>query len=145
MDDRIGPLDGISIEQFAAFLEGNLPAEELQQVSDAIAADRELSEVLGDVMDIDEKVQLYEDQPALWMDELPDADYELPLVSVPLQDSDNVELMPVEQDGVDILESGADETQIEDNPESMVGNDGLPEDGCDYLVGGETIDVDGLL
>ena len=97
MDDRIGPLDGISIEQFAAFLEGNLPAEELQQVSDAIAADRELSEVLGDVMDIDEKVQLYEDQPALWMDELPDADYELPLVSVPLQDSDNVELMPVEQ------------------------------------------------
>lgn len=145
MDDRIGPLDGISIEQFAAFLEGNLPAEELQQVSDAIAADRELSEVLGDVMDIDEKVQLYEDQPALWMDELPDADYELPLVSVPLQDSDNVELMPVEQDGVDILESGADETQIEDNPESMVGNDGLPEDDCDYLAGGETIDVDGLL
>lgn len=145
MDDRIGPLDGISIEQFAAFLEGNLPAEELQQVSDAIAADRELSEVLGDVMDIDEKVQLYEDQPALWMDELPDADYELPLVSVPLQDSDNVELMPVEQDGVDILESGADEIQIEDNPESMVGNDGLPEDGCDYLAGGETIDVDGLL
>lgn len=145
MDDRIGPLDGISIEQFAAFLEGNLPAEELQQVSDAIAADRELSEVLGDVMDIDEKVQLYEDQPALWMDELPDADYELPLVSVPLQDSDNVELMPVEQDGVDILESGADEIQIEDNPESMVGNDGLPEDGCDYLADGETIDVDGLL
>ena len=60
----------ISIEQFAAFLDGNLPEVDLQAVAAAIDADPELTSVLGDILQVDEASEPLDGMPAAVPDEL---------------------------------------------------------------------------
>ncbi|MCI7272855.1 hypothetical protein MR642_00815 [bacterium] len=60
----------ISIEQFAAFLDGNLPEADLQAVAAAIDADPELTSVLGDILQVDEASEPLDGMPAAVPDEL---------------------------------------------------------------------------
>ena len=60
----------ISIEQFAAFLDGNLPEADLQAVAAAIDADHELTSVLGDILQVDEASEPLDGMPAAVPDEL---------------------------------------------------------------------------
>ena len=46
----------ISIEQFAAFLDGNLPETEMQAVASAIDGNSDLTAILGEVMSVDETI-----------------------------------------------------------------------------------------
>lgn len=82
----------ISIEQFAAFLDGNLPEDELQVVEAAIDSQKVYSDILGEVMQVDDSIAESMDQSAICPDMLSDIDFELPIVPEFVLPSDVVEL-----------------------------------------------------
>lgn len=119
-------LNDISIEQFAAFLDGNLPEDDMQSVSSIIDADKEYSDILGDVMHIDDTVDTYTSMPDAYADEIPDMDFDLPLIPVTsVAAEDTVELHfanAPESDNVEIHCANAASITPHDN----LGNDDDP-------------------
>lgn len=85
-------MNGISIEQFAAFLDGNLPDAEMEETAMAIDSSEEYSGILGEVMHLDDSVEAYMNQPEILQDEVPVMDFDLPVVPVLAGISDSVEL-----------------------------------------------------
>lgn len=75
-------LDNLSIERFAAFLDGNLNEEDMQEVATAIDSSNEFSDILRETMQIDELVDSYESHPELLQNEVLDTDFDLPVISV---------------------------------------------------------------
>ena len=85
----------ISVEQFAAFLDGNLAADEMQRVADAIDGDATLSDLLGDAMAVDDEVEALTDLEAIVPNELLSMDFSLP---------DVIDVMPIDDDSLsDVL------------------------------------------
>lgn len=119
-------LNDISIEQFAAFLDGNLSEEDMQSVSSIIDADKEYSDILGDVMHIDDTVDTYTSMPDAYAEAIPDMDFDLPLIPVAsVAEEDTVELQfanAPESDNVEIHNADAsdiippEEQESDDDP-----------------------------
>lgn len=102
----------ISIEEFAAFLDGNLAEEDMLHVSMAIDGSPEYSGILGDVMHIDEAVDAFiHQQPDGWQQDVMDMDFDLPVVPVMAETADVVELAaahPLETDTVEVHQEDDD-------------------------------------
>lgn len=98
----------ISVEQFAAFLDGNLAADVMQRVADAIDGDAALSDLLGDAMAVDDEVEALADLEAIVPDELLNLDFDLPDVidAMPIDDDSlsDVLLMPAADTDADVVE-----------------------------------------
>lgn len=82
-------IGNISIEKFAAFLDGNLPDDEMQGMETAIGESALYTDILGEVMEVDDTVELLtangDDLAAL------SADTDLALPEIPLpEDMDEV-------------------------------------------------------
>lgn len=115
-------MNNISIEQFAAFLDGNLPEEEMQSVAMAIDANEEYSDILGNVMQVDDTTDVYMAQPELLDMDFLDSDFELPVVPELVMSDDMVELSlahPEESDTVmvenaDVLHDATSDISDED-------------------------------
>lgn len=87
-------IGNISIEKFAAFLDGNLPDDEMQGMETAIGESALYSDILGEVMEVDDTVELLiangDDLAAL------SADTDLALPEIPLpEDMDEVSVEQV--------------------------------------------------
>lgn len=98
----------ISVEQFAAFLDGNLAADEMQRVADAIDGDAALSDLLGDAMAVDDEVEALADLEAIVPNELLSMDFELPDVidAMPIDDDSlsDVQLLPTDDTDAHVIE-----------------------------------------
>ncbi|MBQ0020409.1 MAG: hypothetical protein KBT39_07810 [Bacteroidales bacterium] len=98
----------ISVEQFAAFLDGNLAADEMQRVADAIDGYAALSDLLGDAMAVDDEVEALADLDAIVPDELLSMDFSLPDVVdlQPLVDDSlsDVQLLPTDDTDAHVIE-----------------------------------------
>lgn len=124
----------ISIEQFAAFLDGNLPEADLQAVAAAIDADPELTSVLGDILQVDEASEPLDGMLAAVPDELLTDEAAFCLPEIPEAAPDDVAwvtdqpaapvLQPVDPAGacpwVEASHATTDEVSPEVNPEVPV-------------------------
>lgn len=72
--------NAVSMELFAAFLDGNLADDDMRRVAAAIDADPDLSHIVGEAMRVDDSVVMMRCQPDGWQHEVPDADFDLPVV-----------------------------------------------------------------
>lgn len=84
--------NNISIEQFAAFLDGNLPEDEMKVIETAIDSEKAYSDILGEVMLLDDAVDVDMEQSDDYSGVLSDTDFELPIVPEFVNSSDEVEL-----------------------------------------------------
>lgn len=91
-------LENISIEQFAAFLDGNLKEEDMQSVAATIDVNKELSDILSEVMLVDESVDLYANHLDMLQSEMPDMDFDLPVIPILAESTETVELSVVSTD-----------------------------------------------
>lgn len=95
--------NNISIEQYAAFLDGNLPDYEMQVIEDAINSDKAYSDILCEVMQVDDVVDEYLDQFGVSPDVLPDMDFDLPIIPEIAKTPDVLDIAAVENmDSVDV-------------------------------------------
>ncbi len=136
-------MDSISIEQFAAFLDGNLPDDEMQIVADAIDANKEYTEILDDVMQVDETVDVYMSNPDAFKDELLDTDFDLPVIPVLPETADIVELAAASPAEVSVADTEVHDVHptmasaAADNPEDITGSHpiepqvAVSDEGCD--------------
>ena len=94
----------ISIEQFAAFLDGNLPEAEMQAVAAAIDGDPDFTAILGEVLNVDEAIAPLDGTTDFFDGEtLPDEeDFILP--DIPAVEANTVEVLPAEAEAT-ILKS----------------------------------------
>lgn len=92
-------MNNISIEQFAAFLDGNLPEEDMQQVALSIDADKELSGILADAMQVDESVDEYMNHPDALQADIQNMDFDLPVIPVFAETADEVTLALADSPG----------------------------------------------
>lgn len=103
-------MGNITIEQFAAFLDGNLAGEELQQVEAAIAADKAYSEILGEAMQVDELEEVYMSQAEILAQEIKGMeDMDLPVIPECTDTADTVVLTmadPSASDPEEVVEAG---------------------------------------
>lgn len=116
----------ISIEQFAAFLDGNLPDDEMQIVADAIDGNKEYTEILDDVMQVDETVDVYMSNPDTFQNELLDSDFDLPVIPVVPETADIVELAVVNPAEVSAVDTDVHDVHLAmasgtaDTPEAFI-------------------------
>lgn len=106
-------INGISIEEFAAFLDGNLSNDDMRKVGDAIDANKEYSVIMSDVMEVNDSVEVYSTQQDTLSAEIPDVDYNLPELPISLSSQDTVDLVPV-QSAEPVL------TNVENNDISLI-------------------------
>lgn len=92
--------NNISIEQFAAFLDGNLPSDEMTAVAAVIDQNQELSDIIGETMIVDDAIELILQQPNEVVDELTDADWIMPEIPGLTEADDTVVLRTVESEDV---------------------------------------------
>lgn len=86
----------ISIEQFAAFLDGNLPEAEMQAVAAAIDGNPDFTAILGEVLNVDDAIAPLDGSTDFFAEEtLPDEeDFILP--EIPAVEAETVEVLPAE-------------------------------------------------
>lgn len=89
-------MNDVTLEQFAAFLDGNLSNDDTQTVSDAIDTNKDYSSILSDIMEINDTVDMYSAQQDSLLSEMPGFDYDLPVLPVSLNSQDSVDLAPVD-------------------------------------------------
>ncbi|MCQ2078051.1 MAG: hypothetical protein MJZ20_13675 [Bacteroidaceae bacterium] len=104
--------DDISIEKFAAFLDGNLQDEDMQEIVLAIDSNKEYSDILDDVIHVDDSVEIYTNQPDILQNEIFEQDFDLPVIPSLLDTSDAVELSIANSEVASILDSSEDDAQI---------------------------------
>lgn len=102
----------ISIEQFAAFLDRNLPEDEMQAVATAIDSSREYSDILGEVMHVDDVTDKYMSQSEVYSDTLPDIDFELPIVPELVKTPDVIDVTAVEDTESETVELINDDVRL---------------------------------
>lgn len=110
MDNTLST-NNISIEKFAAFLDGNLPVEEMQHISAVIDGNEMYAEILGDVMHVDDAVEAIESQSDILPEELQYMDFDLPVIPLNPDIDNSVELIAVNADESDTAEIVADDEQ----------------------------------
>lgn len=117
--------NNISIEQYAAFLDGNLSEEDMQAVAMAIDSDKEYSDILGEAMHVDESVEVYMNRPEDWQDEILDTDFDLPVVPLPVDAADVVELSVANPAEPDVVEVGKSDIRLAALSDPIEGVDGI--------------------
>lgn len=105
-------LDNLSIERFAAFLDGNLNEEDMQEVAAAIDSSNEFTDILSEVMQVDECVDLYTSQPDMLQSESLDIDFDLPVIPVFSESPEEMELSVVNSDNSTIELRQNDDIQL---------------------------------
>lgn len=105
-------LDNLSIERFAAFLDGNLNEEDMQDVAAAIDSSNEFSDILKETIQIDELVDLYENNLELLQNEVFDEEFELPIIPNFIHESNSVELSSVSSEESDTIILDKDDTEV---------------------------------
>ncbi|MGM9712606.1 MAG: hypothetical protein ACI3Y5_00590 [Prevotella sp.] len=81
----------ISIEKFAAFLDGNLPEDEMLSIETAIDGNAEYSDILSEVMSVDDSVSTMLPQADYQAEPFADMDIVLPVIPLPAV-TDDVEI-----------------------------------------------------
>ncbi|MGM9689010.1 MAG: hypothetical protein ACI3YD_08155 [Alloprevotella sp.] len=86
-------MNHLTLERFAAFLDGNLPEADMQAVAAAIDADPSCSAVLGKAMEVDDLAGWYAGQPEVMAEALAaEDDFVLPEVPVAVEPDEGVTL-----------------------------------------------------
>ena len=87
-------IGNITIERFAAFLDGNLPQEEMQHVADLIDSTPLYNDILGEVMSVDDTIDdMLSSGTDIFTETFPDVDVVLPEIPLPVNiDDDMVEV-----------------------------------------------------
>ena len=128
-------MNDISIESFAAFLDGNLSEDEMQRVADYIDADNDCSDILKDVMRVDQRTDFYTSHPELLTNEMPGMDIELPEI-----------LNTVETETVDLKCAIEEDCCIMECNEDAVHLSNVSELKCyNYIKNPEDIDLKDLI
>lgn len=76
MDNHFNP--SVSIEKFAAYLDGNLPEDEMQRISSLIENDNALKSILGVSEQIDASLEEYSSNGLQIPEDIINLDFELP-------------------------------------------------------------------
>ncbi|MGN1214184.1 MAG: hypothetical protein ACI4TR_04745 [Bacteroidaceae bacterium] len=105
-------MNDISIESFAAFLDGNLSEAEMQRVADYIDANNDYSDILKDVMTVDQRTDYYTNHPELLTNEMPGMDIELPEILSTVE-TETVDLEYAFEDDCCIMECNEDVIPLE--------------------------------
>lgn len=102
----------VSIEQFAAFLDGNLPEDEMAAMEVAIDGSERLSGILDDAMDIEDYMDLQPQSAFELPEEIASMDFELPVIEDP--NGDEWVLATYEDDEVEVaaVAAAADEPEV---------------------------------
>lgn len=131
-------MNALSIEQFAAYLDGNLAEEEMQQVAAIIESDKALSGILGNVMEVDEMVETAMAHPDEMLQEMAEMKVDLPLVPTLVGTADELELAAtIDSDTVTTVEEDynlAEEAVVEED--AMSNQQGLQDDSSAADIGG---------
>lgn len=125
----IDQIKDISIEQFAAFLDGNLSEEEAAAVEVAIDGNGQLSGILDDAMNIEDYMDFQPESAFELPEEIASMDFELPVIEgsneeewiVATYEDDEVEVAAIAADDdepeviteVEVVETPADEAGTE--------------------------------
>ena len=128
-------MNDISIESFAAFLDGNLSEAEMQKVADYIDADNDCSDILKDVMRVDQRTDFYTSHPELLTNEMPGMDIELPEILNTVE-TESVDLEYVFEDNCCIMECDEDAVHLSNVSELKCYN---------YIKNPEDIDLKDLI
>lgn len=115
--------NNLTIEQFAAFLDGNLSDDDMQIVSATIDANPEYAAILSDVMSVDDSVEVMSGYDNILPDELLNMDFDLPIVPDLSDSSAMVELASIEKpesDTVEILNDDVNITMASDKIDDVV-------------------------
>lgn len=120
-------VSNISIERFAAFLDGNLSEADMQTVATAIDADKSLSDILGTAIEVDDEAELLIAQTDAWQEDILNMDFDLPEIPVTLHEvGDNVELLANNTSAAHITAVADDEAiHLTTAEETSVGENGL--------------------
>lgn len=121
MDKHLPP---ISIEQFAAYLDGNLPEAEMQQISKLAAQDENLGRLLEASSLVDDTLLSYEKQGLELPDEIASMDFELPDINnldifTLVDDSFSGNASHYLQEGINAEENFQQESETLNNSEKM--------------------------
>lgn len=73
--------NSFSIEKFAAFLDGNLLPEEMEQISSEVNNDEMMRDILSASKQVDETIDSFTPEDLVLPDELSSYDFEFPLLS----------------------------------------------------------------
>ncbi len=122
--------NNLTIEQFAAFLDGNLPEKEMELVSSAIESTKAYSDVLSEVMLVDDTVDEYMNQPDATSEVLMDMDFDLPIVPEMADSSDLIELTTIvnqESETVEFLNNDVNIQIVADQEANIAGCSSLSE------------------
>lgn len=99
----LNPIDmDITMEQFAAFLDGNLTEEDMQSVSAAIDGDERLTSVLHSAMDCDDTLESYTSEDMQLPEALLDPDFDLPVITTVVDDEVLLTAAPSDDDPVEL-------------------------------------------
>lgn len=118
---------GISIEKMAAFLDGNLPADEMRDISAAIDNNDTLQHFMETSSVVDEALSSFSDSDFDLPEVLKTPDFELPSLEGGLIVPFSVDLAPVDNDMIAACSaSAADDMEIDPN-EAINATDYIPE------------------
>lgn len=78
----------VSIEEFAAYLDGNLTEDGMNEVASAIHSDKSLQDIASDSINIDESIANYESKGQSIPDDMVSDDFEIPDITEYFENSD---------------------------------------------------------
>lgn len=107
----------VSIEQFAAFLDGNLSEEDMQNISAAIDANPEFTTILSDVMSVNDSLDFLSEHENILPDELQNMDFEIPEILSPSLTDTTVDLYMADaedESSPQLLSTDVSNSDIED-------------------------------
>ena len=78
----------VSIEEFAAYLDGNLTEDGMNEVASAIHSDKSLQDIASDSINIDESIANYESKGQSIPDDIVSDDFEIPDITEYFENSD---------------------------------------------------------
>lgn len=129
--------NSFSIEKFAAFLDGNLLPEEMEQISSEVNNDEMMRDILSASKQVDETIDSYTPEELVLPDELSSYDFEFPSLSeesVPYIATEDYEVAAcaspavddfgsIEEDNITSGETDTEENQIIDNSNDIFTSD----------------------
>ena len=83
----------VSIEEFAAYLDGNLTEDGMNEVASAIHSDKSLQDIASDSINIDESIANYESKGQSIPDDIVSDDFEIPDITEYFENSDILSLI----------------------------------------------------
>lgn len=108
---KLEAIDNISIEQFAAFLDGNMEDSELQYVADAIDTSENLAGMLGGAMAAEDTLEELLSQENVVPEELLAMDFDIPEVATSADD-ENVVATKCNDDDLNMKSIGSDGDEV---------------------------------